>query len=163
MGEIRRAAAKDAPAIAAIYGWYVENSTATFDVEKPSEADMRSKIEDISVRYPFLVYEQDGEIAGYCFVHEWKPRSAYSRTVENAIYLKPGMQGKGIGTALMRRLTDECRSRGFRVIIACITKENGESISFHRSLGFRQVSDFTGVGYKFGRWLDVVDLELILD
>lgn len=162
MGRIRIAEVGDAAALAEIYGWYVENSTATFDTEKPSVEDMKRRIEEIGAKYPFFVYEEDGDVAGYCFVHEWKPRSAYSHTVENAIYLRHGMQGNGIGQILMARLKEACRKRGFRVIIACITKENEESIRFHKKLGFRQVSDFKEVGYKFGRCLDVIDLELIL-
>ena len=62
----------------------------------------------------------------------------------------------------MEKLVDECRRRGFKALIACITGENEASIAFHRRLGFEQVSLFRSVGYKHGRWLDVVDMELLL-
>lgn len=101
-------------------------------------------------------------MAGYCYAHPWKERAAYSNTLETTIYLHPDFKGRGTGTALMDRLVADCRRMGFKALIACITGENEASIAFHRKLGFEQASLFRSVGYKHGRWLDVVDMELLL-
>lgn len=158
--EVRPAA--DAKNIAAIYRWYVENSTATFELRPLSDTDMLHRIEDITARFPCFVYEKDGEIAGYCYAHSWKRFPAYDITLESTVYLRPDMKGRGIGKALMRRLITECRRKGFISLIACITAENEESCRFHESIGFTRVSRFRNAGKKFGRLLDVVDYQLQL-
>ena len=106
--------------------------------------------------------ENNGKLIGYCYAHPWKERAAYCKTLETTIYLASEAKGKGLGTRLMDRLIDECRNRGYHVLIACITAENEESCQFHERLGFKKVSHFEQVGQKFGRWLDVADYELIL-
>lgn len=152
----------DCKAIAGIYNGYVESSTATFETEPVSEEEMRRRISDIAASYPYLVYEVDSKIAGYCYAHAWKERAAYSKTLETTIYLSEGYKGKGIGRMLMTELIEECRKRGYHALIACITAENEESRAFHLKSGFKQVSLFEKVGIKFGRRLDVVDYELLL-
>lgn len=162
-GIIRKViASTDAGEIADIYRWYVENSTATFEVQPLSESQMRKRIEEIASRYPCFVWEEEGRILGYCYAHRWKNYAAYDITLETTIYLAPGITGQGIGRELMRTLIDECRERGVGSLIACITAENEGSCRFHESLGFGQVSDFRKVGMKFGRLLDVRDYQLIL-
>lgn len=98
----------------------------------------------------------------YCYAHLWKEREAYSKTLETTVYLTPESCHKGIGNLLMCRLIDECRSRGYHALIACITADNYSSLRMHESLGFRQVSRFHEAGLKFGRRLDIIDLELVL-
>lgn len=89
--------------------------------------------------------------------------SIYNRYVSTTtVYLTPEACHKGIGPLLMTHLIDECRRQGYHALIACITADNLSSLRFHHRLGFRQVSRFSEVGLKFGRWLDVIDLELIL-
>ncbi|MBD5225867.1 MAG: N-acetyltransferase [Bacteroidales bacterium] len=152
----------DVRSIAAIYRWYVENTTATFELEPLTETDMLRRIEDISSRFPYFVCEDNGEIVGYSYAHTWKKFPAYDITSESTIYLLPQVKGRGIGRALMTCLIDECRQRGILSLIACITAENMESCRFHESLGFIPVSRFRNVGRKFGRLLDVVDYQLQL-
>ncbi len=162
MEEIRKVTAEDAAAIAGIYNGYVKATTVSFETQPLSEDQMRGRIGEISVGFPYFVYEREGRVEGYCYAHPWKERAAYCNTLETTIYLAPDACGRGIGTALMRRLIEDCRKEGFRALIACITAENALSIEFHRSLGFKCVSHFEQVGYKQGRWLDVVDMELLL-
>lgn len=152
----------DAEAIAGIYNYYVLNSVITFDTEVVCVAEMRRRVEAISSRYPYFVYECDGTVVGYCYVHSWREKEAYRRTLEITIYLSPHYQGRGIGTQLMHRLIAECRSRKVGALVACITAGNEVSETLHRQLGFEQVSHFHKVGEKFGQLLDVVDYELIL-
>lgn len=161
---IRAVSPSDAEAIAGIYRYYVENTTVTFDEESPGVDDTRLKIAWISGEWPYLVAELDGEVAGYCYVHPWKEKKAYRPTLETTVYLRQGLTSGGVGRALMERLIAECRAReDVHALIACITAENEGSRRFHASLGFEEVSLFREVGFKFGRYLDVVDMELILD
>ena len=153
----------DAKAIADIYNHYVKESVATFDTEPWSEEKMRERIEELSRNFPYMVYRlTDGEIAGYCYAHPWKEKDAYRLTLETTVYISPTHTGKGIGKELMTRLIEDCRSKGFRTLIACITQDNEASFRLHEKLGFEKVSHFRKVGMKFDRWLDVIDYELIL-
>lgn len=160
---IRNVLPSDAPAITAIYNRYILDTTISFETEALSSETMLQRINDISGEYPYYVYATpDGTIGGYCYAHRWKEREAYSRTLETTIYLAPEFQHLGIGRRLMQHLIDECRKRGFVALIACITGGNEASIGLHKALGFEQRSHFKNVGMKFGRMLDVVDLELLL-
>ena len=160
---IREATAQDVPAITRIYNGYVLNSVASFDVEAVAEDEMLRRMQAVMPAYPYLVAEVDGEVAGYCYAHPWKERPAYCHTLETTIYLSPAHTGRGIGRLLMERLIAGCRAfPGCHALVACITAENEASCALHRRLGFGQVSCFRAVGRKFGRWLDVVDYELLL-
>lgn len=152
----------DAAAITAIYNEYILHSTISFETEPLTVEAMRDRIAHIAAECPYFVAEEEGVITGYCYAHPWKERAAYGHTFETTVYLSPEYQSKGIGRQLMSRLIDECRRRGYRALIACITGNNEASRTFHARLGFEQVSLFKEVGYKFGQWLDVVDYELLL-
>lgn len=152
----------DAAAIATIYADYVEHTTISFELAAPTVQQMGERIASLANTYPYLVYEEDGMILGYCYAHAWKERAAYSHTWETTVYLAPHAKGRGIGTALMQRLIADSRAAGCHVLIACITDENSPSRAFHEKLGFRKVSHFSQVGFKFGQWLDVTDYQLLL-
>ena len=156
-------AAEDAAAIAALYNEYVLHTTISFETAALTPPAMQARIESYAAECPYLVYEEEGNILGYCYAHRWKERAAYARTWESTIYLSPQACGKGRGAPLMQELIARCREAGCRVLIACITQGNERSCRFHKNLGFRQVSHFHAVGEKFGRLLDVVDYELRLD
>ncbi len=159
---IRKVNATDAQAIAHIYNHYVLNTTISFETQAVTTAHMLHRITSISAQYHYLVYEHEGRVVGYCYAHLWKERVAYSQTLETTIYLHPDYCHRGIGKRLMQQLIEQCRAQGFHALIACITGGNEGSIALHQSLGFEQRSCFKEVGHKFGAWLDVVDLELIL-
>ena len=159
---IRRAEPSDAAAIAAIYNEYIAHSVITFDTEPVSIGAMQTQISELSAHYPYFVYELDGQVVGYCYAHPWKRHAAYGHTYETTIYLAPGYDGRGFGRMLMEALIEACRQTGCHALIACITADNTASFALHERLGFRAVSHFEQVGYKFGRWLDTVDYELVL-
>jgi len=160
---IRKVTTEDAAALAGIYNYYLENTTITFDTDPLSSEEMEAKINDISANYPFLVCEEDGALKGYCYVTLWKKKCAYHTTVESTVYVHKDHLGKGIGTTLMKALLEELKHTDIHAIIACITVPNDESVRMHEKLGFRQVSAFREVGFKFGRWLDIGDWELVLN
>ena len=160
---IRPVDISDARAVLEIYDYYVRETVVTFDEETPTIADMERNILSISDKWPYFVVEENGVVAGYCYVHPWKQRAAYGQTFETTVYLRHDMTSGGIGRRLMERLIDECRLRkDIHSLIACITTENVGSRRFHASIGFEEVSLFREVGFKFGRYLDVTDMELIL-
>lgn len=159
---IRKANAGDAAAIVGIYNYYVTDTTVSFETEPVSVSEMERRINDISAHFPYYVMEVDGIIIGYAYAHEWKERSAYSGAFETMVYIDRHCKGNGYGRQLMERVIDGCREIGAHALIACITADNTESLAFHRRLGFEPASRFRQVGRKFNRWLDVIDMELIL-
>ncbi len=160
----RTVAMRDTPQIAAIYNHYVLSSVANFEVDTLSNEEMAQRIRDILREGPYFVYtDNEDNVLGYCYAHLWKRRQAYFKTYETTIYLHPEHIHKGIGTMLLRNLIEACRQLDIHVLIACITAENFESIHLHEKFGFEKVSFFTEVGYKFGRFLNVVDYELIIN
>ena len=161
---LRPALAADVPAICRIYGLAVSAGTASFELEPPDAAEMLRRFKAITeAGYPYLVAELDGQVEGYAYVNAYRPRPAYRFTVEDSIYLAPSAQGKGVGRRLLAALIDACVREGFRLMVAVIGDSSQyASITLHRRLGFRFCGTIHSVGYKHGRWLDSVIMELPL-
>ena len=161
MPTIRPSREDDVPAIAAIYAHYVLNSTATFEIEPPSPADMAARRAEVLARgLPWLVLEEAGQVLGYAYCNWFKPRPAYRFSAENSIYLAPGTQGRGLGRLLLTELARQAEAAGVRKLIAVIGDSgNAGSIGVHRSLGFEPVGTIRSCGWKFNRWLDIVLME----
>ncbi len=160
---IRPATAEDAPSIAEIYKYHVENGTATFDIVPPDVAFWTSKIRAILDRgAPFLVFETGGQLAGYAYVAQFRDRPAYASTGENSIYLAPWATGQGIGTALLRSLISEAREAGFEQLIAVIGGGEPASVAVHAKCGFSHAGLMRAVGRKFGKTLDTVYMQIDL-
>src|SRR5260370_22814659 len=155
---IRPAGLRDIAAITRIYDHAVRHGTASFEIEPPDEHEMVQRYEALrDGRYPYLVAELGGTIAGYAYAAPYRARPAYDWSVENSIYIAPQSQRRGIGRALLERLSVAAQERGFRQMIAIIgDSANAGSIELHRAAGFRLVGTFANVGFKFGRWLDSV-------
>lgn len=161
---IRYGSLDDAAEVAEIYNHYVATSTVIFSDRQLSADEMRHKLGGlIDGEYPFLVAEDEsGNVSGYCYAHAWQPDEVYAHSWEITIYVRSGCQGQGLGRALLGRLIDECRKRGAHTLISCITGGNDASCRLHEHFGFRKVSHFPEVGYKFGLWLDDVHYQLML-
>ncbi|MCI9608326.1 MAG: N-acetyltransferase [Muribaculaceae bacterium] len=159
---IRPVSPSDTDQISEIYNSYITNTTVSFETTPLSTARMAQRIAEISAANPYLVATAGNRILGYAYVHPWKERPAYFKTAETTIYLSPQAQHAGIGSALMKHLILLCRQSNLHTLIACITAENTASCRFHEKLGFEKTSHFKQVGYKFGRYLDVIDYQLIL-
>lgn len=160
---IRSAKPGDAAAIANILTHYILHTTISFQTNAISENLMQQKMADIQPPYPFLVaVDSDGSVAGFAYAHPWRSYEAYNHTAETTVYLHPDFCNRGIGRTLMSELIEKCRVAGLHSLIACVTQDNAVSKRFHLSLGFVQVSHLRQVGYKFGKWLDVLDFQLIL-
>lgn len=152
--------AEDAAAISEIYNYYVTDTVVTFEIDPIDAKTMRQRIEEISARFPYLVYEQDGKVLGYCYASTWRSRAAFDHTVETTVYLHKEWIGKGLGHLLYQELVGRLRTANFHVAVAGITLPNTQSVALHEKFGFRKVAHFTEVGNKFGKWLDVGFWEL---
>jgi L-amino acid N-acyltransferase YncA len=156
---IRPSTDADIPAIAAIYGDAVLHGTGTFELEVPDEAEMARRRADVLGKgLPWLVAERDdGQVLGYAYANHFRPRRAYRFSLEDSIYLHPQARGLGIGTLLLAELMARGEAAGARQMLAVIgDSQNLASVGLHRSLGFEHLGVMKSVGWKFGRWLDVV-------
>jgi L-amino acid N-acyltransferase YncA len=160
---IRQVLPDDAPQICEIYNHYIASTIITFEEEPLSTAAMSQRIAEVTAKYPWLVSERNGSIAGYAYATAWKTRSAYRFAVESAIYLKPESTGQGIGNALYLTLIEALRERRFHCVIGGIALPNAASVALHEKLGFRRIGQFAKVGWKFNTWLDVGYWQLILE
>jgi len=159
---IRSAALADAAQIAEIYNYYIKTSHATFELEPIGAAEMEKRIrEGFDRNYPFLICEENGEIVGYAYGHQFRARRAYRHSIEVSVYIKNGAEGNGIGTKLYRELFAEISEKDFHAIIAGISLPNDASIKLHEKFGFEKIAHFREVGFKFRRWIDVGYWELL--
>jgi phosphinothricin acetyltransferase len=162
---IRDAADADAPAIAAIYNDAVVNTTAIWNELQVDAANRVTWMGDRRrMGYPVLVaVDGDGTVLGYASFGDWRAFDGYRHTVEHSVYVRTDRRGGGIGKALMQALIGRARGIGKHVMVAAIEAGNQGSIALHEALGFQHTGLMPQVGMKFGRWLDLAFLQLILD
>jgi phosphinothricin acetyltransferase len=167
---VRPARPADLPRIQEIYGHHVLHGLASFEETPPDLAEITQRFEAILARgLPYLAAEaapREGaarEILGYTYAGPYRPRPAYRFTVENSVYVAPGLEGRGVGRALLEELIVRCTALGLRQMIAVIG-DSGHlpSIAFHESFGFTKIGTLSAVGFKFGRWVDSVILQRAL-
>ena len=156
---IRPASEQDIPEILEIYAPYVETSTATFEYDVPCLRSFTQRFYEITVQFPWLVWEEDGQILGYAYASPPYSRAAYRWCAEPSIYLRPEATGRGIGQKLYAVLEWILDKQGYQVLYALVTTENSGSIRFHEKTGYFTRADFPDCGYKFGRWLGVTWME----
>lgn len=161
---IRDAVRSDLPLVLAIHNEVIATSTAIYS-ETPSLLEervawWRGRVE---AGFPVIVAEDESGLVGYASYGEFRGRPGYRFTVEHSIYVRADRRGSGAGAVLMKELIDRARRAGRHVMIAGIDAENDASIRFHERHGFERVARFKEVGYKFGRWLDLVFLQLMLE
>jgi L-amino acid N-acyltransferase YncA len=164
--KIRHALPDDLDRITEIYADAVLNGTASYELDPPSRAEMGERYNSLTdTGYPYLVAERDAVILGYAYAGPFRARPAYRFIVEDSIYVAPEAKGAGIGKALMQALIDESTVLGFRQIIAVIGDGHADSASvqLHERLGFHHTGRMEGSGYKHGRWLDTVFMQLALN
>jgi len=152
---IRAATSEDAAAIATIYNHYVEHTVITFEEEPVPVAAMAERITQVTVAYPWLVDETDGQMRGYAYATQWRPRASYRLSAESTIYLAPGETGRGLGTALYRALLEPLRAAGLHCVLGGIALPNPASVALHEKLSFNKVGHLLQVGRKFDAWIDV--------
>lgn len=159
--EIRPTTAVDLLAITEIYEHAVRYGSATFELIPPDLAEMTRRFRVLAEGgFPYFVAALDGRVVGYAYAGSYRPRPAYRLTVENSVYLQPGIYRRGIGLQLLQRLIGESEIRGYRQMVAVIgDSANAGSIGVHTKCGFQMVGTLSNVGFKFGRWLDTVIMQ----
>jgi L-amino acid N-acyltransferase YncA len=160
---IRRATENDAQRIAEIYNWYVLNTAATFEIAPVDPAEMSRRIQEKLAKHDWLVgelrsrpvNESSHRVVGYAYCGPFRPRAAYSHTVESSVWVDREHPGKGFGKALYSALIASVANKGFREVVGVIALPNPASIALHRAVGFQEVGVLRRVGYKFARYIDV--------
>ena len=160
---LRPAEPEDIPAIQAIYAHHVLHGLGTFEEVPPTASEMASRCAAVVERgLPWLVAEE-GEVLGYAYAGPFRTRAAYRFTVEDSVYVADGARAKGIGRALLTAIVAECEAMGLRQLVGVIGDSgNAASIALHRACGFGLTAIVPDVGWKFGRWVDVVWMQRAL-
>jgi L-amino acid N-acyltransferase len=160
---IRDARPADLPQLLTIYNDAVLNTTSVWTEEPRTMAAQVQWFDDKRATHkPVLVAAQGAEIVGFCSYGPFRAWPGYVYTVENSIYVAEAQRGKGIGSRLLASLIERARAQKLHAMIAGIEAENVVSIRLHQRHGFVAVGQLREVGYKFGRWLDLAFLQLLL-
>lgn len=159
---IRLATQADLASINEIYNHYVLHSTCTYQEEPASAPEREVWFAAHSPAHPITVAEQEGHVVGWASLSPFHPRSAYRRTVEDSVYVRHDLQRRGIGSALLADSIDRAKALGHHTIIAGIDLDQSASLALHRKFQFLEAAHLREVGFKFGRWLDVIYLQKIL-
>lgn len=159
---IRPATADDLPTINDIYNHYVLHSTCTYQVEPSTMEERREWFAHHDDKHPVIVGCENGVVRAWASLSKFHPREAYSRTVENSIYVHHEHHRRGLGRLLTEEMIQQAKLLGHHTIIASISADQTGSVALHEVLGFRKAAHLKEVGVKFGRWLDVVWLQLML-
>ncbi|MDE6606418.1 MAG: GNAT family N-acetyltransferase [Lachnospiraceae bacterium] len=165
-GKIRIATEQDAEALLEIYAPYVENTAITFEYTVPTLQEFTQRMRHVLEKYPYLVAEREGIIAGYAYAGTFKERAAYDWSVENTVYVREGQKKTGVGRELYEMLEKLLALQNIQNLNACIAYLEIEdqylthdSVQFHEHLGYRLVGEFYKCGYKNGRWYNMVWME----
>lgn len=161
---VRASTEADVARCAEIYGHHVLHGTASFEVAPPDVAEMRKRRAAVlDLGLPHLVAEREGQVMGYAYAGNWRPRPAYKFSVEDSIYIAHDAVGQGVGKALLPVLIEQCAAAGKRQMVAVIgDSAQTPSIRLHASCGFEMTGTLKSIGFKFGRWLDSVLMQRAL-
>ena len=162
---IRAAEDADIPAMTRIYGHHVLTGFGSFEETPPTHEAMAGRVAAVrSLDLPWLVAEEASEILGYAYASAFRPRPGYRYTAEDSVYVAPNAAGRGVGRAVLSAVIGRCEAMGLRRMLAVIgDSENAPSIGLHRALGFDLVGIARGVGFKHGRWVDLVWMQRALN
>ena len=152
---IRDATVKDGSELSEIYKFYVDNFPYSFEYVAPSTDEFSERIAVVLKKFPFFVCEEDGEILGFAYAHQFKERKAYQWICETSIYTKNGCIKKGVGAMLYAKLIPALKKQGYVKAIAVLGCPNEGSEIFHQKMGFSLAATLPDIGYKHGSWHDV--------
>ena len=162
---IRPATEADAPALAAIYAHHVLHGFGTFEEVPPTPEEMDERRRAVVGHgLPYLLAEDVGQVLGYAYAAPFRHRAAYRYAVEDSVYVAPGAPGRGVGKAVLARVLADCEALGLRQAVAVIgDSANAASIALHAALGFEHLGVAKSVGFKHGRWVDIVWMQKALN
>jgi phosphinothricin acetyltransferase len=159
---IRPATIHDAKSICGIYNYYINHTVITFEEIPVSFSEMEGRVKAVLSQYPWIVWEEEGEILGYAYVNRWKDRASYRYAAEDSVYVKNGAEGRGIGKKLLAALLERTQKIALHALVAGITLPNERSAALHEKFGFKKTAEFFEIGYKMDQWLSVGYWQLIL-
>jgi phosphinothricin acetyltransferase len=163
MSALRLATPSDAKSILDIYAPYIRNTSLTFETEVPTEKAFAERIEKYLGKWPWLVCEINGVVAGYAYSSLYRERTAYQWSVECSVYIHDDFQKAGIAKALYTSLFEILKKQGYNNVYAVINLPNDKSVAFHEKCGFEYFATYEKVGYKLGQWKNVGWWRLILN
>jgi L-amino acid N-acyltransferase len=158
-GSLRAAMIGDLAIINAIYTHSVLHSTSTYQTEPSTDAERTAWFKAHGPQHPVIVAEIDGRVVGWGSLSPFHARAAFNRTVEESVYIHHDFHRRGIGKAILADLLARAKTLGHHRVIAAISGDQEPSLVLHESMGFTERGRLTEVGFKFGRWLDLVYLE----
>ncbi len=162
MLEIRGARISDIPAITGIYNEAILETVATFDTESKSATEQESWFSEHGEVYPILVAERSGSVVGWVSLNRWSDSKTYGFTAKMSLYIGKSHRGRGYGRRLLEAVLTEARCREFHIILARVADDNAKVLHLLESFEFEAIGIMNGAGYKFGRFIDVHQLQKIL-
>ncbi|AUH53200.1 GNAT family N-acetyltransferase [Chromobacterium sp. ATCC 53434] len=162
--QIRDATLEDLAAILDIYNEVIATTTAVYNDDPLTPGEFALWFQDRDAAgYPVLLAEENGRVLGFSSFGDFRVRPGYRFTVEHSVHLTADARGKGIGTALVQALIPRAQALGKHTMLGAVDADNEGSVRFHEKLGFVQVGRLPQVGFKFGRWLDLIYLQRFID
>lgn len=161
---VRSVSVADATAVADIYADAVLHGLGTFEEEPPDPDELWRRAQAVlALEMPWFVAEAEGRLLGYAYAGPFRPRAAYRYTAEDTVYVAPHAKGRGVGRALLTAVVQACETKGLRRLVAAIGDSgNAASIRLHEACGFQPAGLLPSVGYKHGRWVDVIFMQRTL-
>ena len=161
---IRDANTADLPIICEIYRESVLTGTSSYELEPPSDDEMASRFASLTGQnYPYIIAEDlNGKVLGYAYASAFRTRPAYRYLAEDSVYVAPDARGMGVGGTLLDALMSATASLGIRQMVAVIGGASPASIAVHEKAGFKHVGRLPATGFKFGKWLDTVLMQIEL-
>ena len=138
-----------------IFNYYIENGFSAYP-DKALPTEFFKKLLDMTMDYPAYTIFADDKVAGFCFIRAYNPFSTFRECAEISYFIHKDFTGKGIGEAALDMLITGAKQKGIKTILASISSENTQSISFHSKHGFRECGRFEKVLKKKGKLMDVV-------
>lgn len=152
----------DLTSMLTIYNYYITNTTATFDLGPISMEEFKNRIFIKHSNYKTYLIYKENELLGFCFITQFRSKTAYDKTAEIGLYLKPEFTGKGLGAVTVNYLENAARQGHFETLIASISGENHSSIKLFEKLGYEKCAHYKRIAEKFNRKVDIIDFQRVI-
>ena len=156
---IRRVRDEDAKRLVEIYNYYIRETEITLELKELTASEYLDRIHQVTSFYPWIVFEEKGEVLGFAYLDKFNTRKAYATTADLSIYVDHKSKHMGIGKKLYNEIEKLGLSLGLCKIISLVTSSNRSSISFHKAMGFTKLCLIKNAAYKHGKWVGVAFLE----
>ena len=159
---LRSATRDDLLVINEIYNHYVLHSTCTFQTVPSTAEERQMWFDSHGEKHPVIVAVEQDTVVGWASLSAFHPRQAYEHSVENSVYLRHDWKGNGLGSLLLKELLVKAKELGHHTVIGLIDASQEASLALHSKFGFKECAHLKEVGFKFGRWLNVIYVQKML-